>query len=479
VTVATLDSAAAAVGRTAPPHDRPLVCIQGLGFVGAAMAVAVASATINGKPRFNVIGVDLPTPRGQERIDTLNAGGFPVATTDEKLESAMREVHERGNLIATSDQSVFALASACVVDIPLDLDQQSAGPVLATEPFRSAIRTLADHIRGDCLVLVETTVPPGTCERIVAPELAAGFARRGIGATPLVAHCYERVMPGPGYLDSIVNFWRVYAGVTEEAADAAERFLTQIINVSDYPLTRLASTTASETGKLLENSYRATTIAFAEEWGRFAEAVGIDLFEVIDAIRVRPTHSNMREPGFGVGGYCLTKDPLFAWLAARDFLGRPELDFPFCRQAVAVNHRMPLVSLDRVQSMMGGSLVGCRILLLGVSYQAGVGDTRSSPSETFVLAARERGAQVSWHDPMVGDWYEIGETGSVDLPSPEGFDVVVFAVAHRDYQELDLRRWLGDQRPMIFDANRVLTQGQRRQLVELSCRFASIGRGTD
>ena len=117
-------------------------------------------------------------------------------------------------------------------------------------------------------------------------------------------------MPGKNYFDSIVNYWRVYAGIDDESAKKCEKFLKKIINTKDYPLTRLSDTTSSETAKVLENSYRAANIAFIEEWGRFAEDIGIDIFEIIESIRMRPTHSNIRQPGFGVGGYCLTKDPI-------------------------------------------------------------------------------------------------------------------------------------------------------------------------
>ena len=103
----------------------------------------------------------------------------------------------------------------------------------------------------------------------------------------------------------------------------------------------------------MENTFRATTIALMEEWGRFAETVGVDLFEVVDAIRMRPTHANMRTPGFGVGGYCLTKDPLFAKLAASELWDTP-MEFPFSSAAVRTNDEAPLVALDRVRRLLGG-----------------------------------------------------------------------------------------------------------------------------
>lgn len=129
-------------------------------------------------------------------------------------------------------------------------------------------------------------------------------------------------MPGSHYLDSIVNYWRVYSGVTKESADRCMHFLQSVINTEEYPLTQLSSTTASETAKVLENSYRALNIAFMEEWGRFAEEIGINMFEIVEAIRKRPTHANIMKPGFGVGGYCLTKDPLFVKIGAEKFFGK-------------------------------------------------------------------------------------------------------------------------------------------------------------
>jgi nucleotide sugar dehydrogenase len=345
-------------------------------------------------------------------------------------------------------------------------------------PFRAALRSVAEHMKPGSLVIVETTVPPGACARIVAPELAAGLRARGVREDAfLLAHSYERVMPGEDYLASITNFWRVYSGHTRDAADACERFLSQVINVRDYPLTRLASTTASETAKVLENSYRATNIAFIEEWGRFAEAVGIDLFEVITAIRMRPTHSNIRQPGFGVGGYCLTKDPLFPAIAARELFDRPDLAFPFSEMAVAVNARMPLVTVERLQTLCGGTVEGKRVLLLGIAYRQEVADTRYSPAQTFVLEMRRRGARVLVHDPLVTEWPELGMTVPPELPAAGSVDAVVFAVPHRAYRELDLAAWLGDARPILLDANAVLTPAQRRAVAATGRVVHAIGAG--
>lgn len=466
---------ARSVGRDVPTSGRPVVCVQGLGFVGAAMAVAVASAEAGGAPVFDVIGIELPA--GEARVAAINGGRFPMPTTDRKLAEALRAASERGNLVATTDERALALATVVVVNVPLDVADDGERPVARLEPFRNAVRTLGRHLQPGALVVIETTVPPGTCEKVVVAELAeAERERRLPPGSILLAHSPERVMPGERYLESITSFWRVYAGHTEEAADACGRFLAAVVDTDRFALKRLHSTTASETAKVLENSYRATTIAFMEEWGRFAEAVGVDLFEVIDAIRVRPTHSNIRQPGFGVGGYCLTKDPLFGEIAARDLFGLDELRFPFSTQAVAVNREMPLVSLRYLERMLDG-LDGRRILLLGVSYRPDVGDTRDSPSAPFVLRARDRGADVLLHDPLVSRWDELGTDVLTALPSLDGVDAVVLAVPHAAYREIDFTQWLNGDRPVVLDANNVLAARQRAQLGELGCVVASIGRG--
>jgi nucleotide sugar dehydrogenase len=458
---------------------RPVVCVQGLGFVGMAMALATASARRpDGSPAFEVIGVELDNEAGRSRVEAVEEGRLPITTSDPRMETAMAEAVKAGNLKATTDPEAYGSAEVAIVDIGLDITRTDDGPTVDFSGLRAAVRSLAARLPQGALMIVETTVPPGTCATVVAPEIEGVLRERGLPPDSiLLAHAYERVMPGPQYLDSIVNYWRVYAGHTPEAADACERFLSAVVNVDEYPLTRLGSTTASETSKVLENSYRALTIAFMEEWGRFAETAGFDLFEAIDAIRMRPTHANMRQPGFGVGGYCLTKDPLFAEYGARELLGFHELEFPFSEQALEVNDVMPLVTLDKVEELLDG-LAGKRILLLGVSYREGVADTRESPAATFVAEAKRRGAEVVTQDPLVTDMGEgQGDQVLAELPAPDGFDAVVFAVPHSQYAEMDLPEWLGQAKPLVVDASRVLDVEKLRDLAGRGLRLWSIGRG--
>lgn len=465
-------------GVSASPSGRPVVCVQGLGFVGLAMALAVALARdADGLPVYDVAGIDLPTPEGQAKAAAINAGQLPVSSADASMREALDTCRAAGNLVAATDPEAFCLADVALVDVNLDLRVGEAGISVPIPGFVAAVRDLGTRLRPGALVVVESTVPPGTCARVVAPELDRCCAERGLPpGSLLLAHAYERVMPGKDYLDSVRNFWRVYAGHTPQAAEACGAFLSRVVNVRDFPLRRLHSTTASETAKVLENSYRAVNIAFIEEWGRFAEAVGVDLFEVIEAIRVRPTHRDIRQPGLGVGGYCLTKDPLFAKWAATELFDRPDLEFPFSERAVAVNEAMPLGAVRLVERGLGG-LKGRRLLLLGVSYRQDVDDTRCSPSETFAREVTALGARLAVHDPLVRRWREMERDVEAALPPAGDFDAVVFAVPHGFYRTLDMAAWLGKAGPLVVDANNVLDQGQREAARRAGCRVLSIGRG--
>lgn len=462
------------------PATRRTVAVQGLGFVGAAMATAVADARDDARaPLFNVIGIDLPNPEGEARARALNEGRFPIGCEDETLIAAVAKAHDTGNLRASTNAASFAEADVVLIDVNLDIAFTPDGaPTVPMDRFRDAVATVGRYMRPDALVIIETTVPPGTCARVVAPTLADAMRSRGEESDRfLLAHSYERVMPGPDYLSSVVNLWRVYAGHTEAAAEACAAFLSSIINVREFPLRQLKHTTESETAKLLENTYRAVNIALIDEWARFAEAAGVDLFDVIDAIRVRPTHNNIRQPGFGVGGYCLTKDPLFALAGARELLDIDSLTFPLTCGAVEINRNMPLASLALLRSTLGGTLNGRTILLMGASYLPGVDDTRYSASEIFVTRARGEGAQVLVHDPLVRRWRELDIDIPAELPDAGGIDAVVFAVAHQEYRALAPASWLAGATPLILDANNVLRTDQRDAFAAAGCAVRCIGRG--
>jgi UDP-N-acetyl-D-glucosamine dehydrogenase len=297
---------------------KKVVVVQGLGFVGAVMSLVCANALM---ADYAVIGVDLLTPSTYWRIRSLNEGIFPLVADDPLIDKFYRNALKNGNFLATYDPAAYEYADIVIVDVNLDVQKASGvrGELndftVDLTGFKSAIQTIAKNCREDVLLLVETTVPPGTCQKVVKPIMDNSILQRGLSVGRYrLGHSYERVMPGPEYIHSIRSYPRVYSGIDSPSADAVESFLKTIIDTSTCELRRLGSTNATEMAKVLENSYRAANIAFVVEWSRFAEEAGVNLYEIVSAIRVRKTHSNLMLPGIGVGGYCLTKGPLIGQL---------------------------------------------------------------------------------------------------------------------------------------------------------------------
>ena len=317
----------------ASSNRKETVVVQGLGFVGAVMSVVCANADNHD---YAVIGVDRDTPLSRKRIDAFNRGEFPLTADDPKVYEYFDRAQEKGNILATWDQTAYKYADVIIVDVNLDVSKRAKSTYelesysVNLDGFTEAIRTIGQTCKPDALILVETTVPPGTSQNIVKPTIEQELTKRGQPTDQIkIGHSYERVMPGPNYVDSIQSFYRVYSGVDEKSADATEAFLKTIIRTDEYPLTRLEHTNATEMAKVLENAYRAMNIAFVVEWSRLAEEAGVDLYEIVRAIRLRPTHSNLMFPGIGVGGYCLTKDPLLASWSRANQIGRAS-----CRERV-------------------------------------------------------------------------------------------------------------------------------------------------
>ena len=332
-------------------------------------------------------------------------------------------------------------------------------------------------------MLVETTVPPGTSERIVKPIIEEEFKKRGIDIEknpPLVAHSYERVMPGANYVKSIRDFWRVYSGVNEESKKRARKFLDDVLDTVNFPITELGNTNASEMAKVMENSYRATNIALTLEWARFAEKIGVDLFKVRDAIRKRKgTHDNLLRPSLGVGGYCLTKDPVLANWSMKDVFGIDD-ELSIAVNSVNINDTMPTHTIDLIKEEYP-DLKDVNVTVLGVSYLEDVGDTRHSPSYTLVRLLKEYWAEVACHDSYVEFWAEM-ETEKVYnnlnkvLP---GANVVIFAVGHSEYKEIEPEELLKrcGTKPLIIDCSNFLSDETIKQYLDLGCKVKGIGKG--
>lgn len=492
-----------------------VVVVMGLGFVGAVMAAIVADTTdAEGRPTKLVIGCQRPSTRSYWKIQLLNRGVSPVKAEDPEVDPMIaRCVLEKRTLTATHTADCLKLADVVVVDVQCDYAKQDLGNMRTgetdMEALEATLRTIGERIPEDCLVLIETTVAPGTTEFIAWPILKKAFATRGLSATPLLAHSFERVMPGRQYVSSIRDFWRVCSGCDEPARTRVERFLRDVLNTEQFELTVMDRPIESETTKIVENSYRATILAFLNEWSLFAERNGVDLVKVIAAIKMRPTHSNIIFPGPGIGGYCLPKDGGLGYWAYEHILGFEDADqvFKITPTAIDINDTRGLHVATLVRDAlrnMGRHIAGADVLICGASYRQDVGDTRYSGSEVVVRKLTEMGAEMRVHDPYVDHWWEFEAQDTYPAPgrslarffrnqehltalrvqadlaeAARGVEAVILAVPHEPYLDLapeDLVAWAGGPIAVI-DCFGILSDDAIRRYFELGCEVKGLGRG--
>jgi len=492
---------------------REIVVVMGVGFVGAVMAAVVADTEDeNGKPTKFVIGMQRPSIRSFWKIPLLNRGLPPVEAEDPEVAPMIyRCVKEKKTLTATFTYDALKLADVVVVDVQCDYIKDSFGDVRDGQAnmvaLEESLGIIAKRISPETLVLIETTVAPGTTEQVAYPIMRKVFRKRGITSDPLLAHSFERVMPGKNYVTSIRDFWRVCSGINGEASRRVMKFLNEVINTEEYPLTVLDRPIESETAKIVENSYRATILAFLDEWSLFAERNGVDLIKVIDAIKVRPTHSNIIFPGPGIGGYCLPKDGGLGFWAYRHIHGFEDDIFKITPLAIDINDTRALhvaqLTRDALRNM-GRPIAAAEILLLGASYREDVGDTRYSGSELIVRRLTEMGAELHVHDPYVKHWWEFEKQD--EYPSPThslkrffrgqdklkdlrveqdldkalgGTDAVIFAVRHQAYLDLDPDQVVETcGGPIaVVDCFGILDDVKIKRYFELGCEVKGLGRG--
>ncbi len=492
---------------------REIVVVMGVGFVGAVMAAVVAdSVDQKGQPSKFVIGMQRPSPRSYWKIPLLNRGQAPVKAEDPEVDVVIeRCVKDKQTLTASFSYEALTLADAVVVDVQCDYTKEALGNVLeGTVEMRAleeSLKVIAEKIPPHAMVLIETTVPPGTTEYVAYPIMKKAFKARGISEEPVLAHSFERVMPGREYVRSIRDFWRVCSGVNQPSRERVEKFLSEVLNVKEYPLTVLDRPLESETCKIVENSYRATLLAFMDEWSVFAERNGVDIVKVIKAIKMRPTHSNIMFPGPGIGGYCLPKDGGLGVWAYHHLMGFQYPLFKLTPTAIDINDKRALHAAELVRDAlrnMGKIVAACDVAVLGAAYREDVGDTRYSGSELVVRKLAEMGATVKVHDPYVQKWWEFAkqdeypvtnesrkrffrnqeELASLEMTQElaealQGAEAVVLAVRHQEYMDLD-PDWLVGQVGgpcAIVDCFAILDDDKIKRLFELGCEVKGMGRG--
>jgi UDP-N-acetyl-D-glucosamine dehydrogenase len=391
------------------------VGVIGLGYVGLPLAVAFA------REGCDVIAVDLDV----RKVEAIEAGRSYVEDVPSEL---LREVSER--LHATTRYAGLAEADAVLICVPTPLTRNRE-PDLG--PMIGASRALAEVLRADQLVVLESTTYPGTTRELVAPLLEeSGLAA---GRDFHLAFSPERVDPGREDF-TLRNTPKVLGGLTDACAERAEALYASVCD----ELVRVSSPEAAELTKLLENIFRSVNIALVNELAMLTDRMGIDIWEVVEAASSKPYGFMRFDPGPGMGGHCMPVDPFYLSWRAREF----DMATEFIELAGKVNQQMPYHCVAKAQRALndaGRSVKGARIAVLGVSYKSGVGDVRESPALKIITLLRDLGAEIHYHDSHVPVLADFGLSNEPLEDALEDADLVLIVTAHPgvDY-ELVARR---------------------------------------
>jgi UDP-N-acetyl-D-mannosaminuronic acid dehydrogenase len=425
------------------------VVVVGLGYVGLPVACLFAEAG------FPVVGIR----RSQDKVDLINRGICPIEGKEPGLAELVAQVVSEGRLRATTDYSVCRDAQTVLIAVETPVDPETKKP--AYQALRGALVDLGQHLSRGTMVIIESTVAPGTMEQMVKPILEETSGLR-VGADFYLVNCPERVMPGK-LLRNIRTLHRVVGGMSPEAAELAVEFYRPVVQAD---LDAVDCLTA-EVVKAMENTYRDVQIAFANEMALLCEDLGADVWQVRELVNKSPYRA-MHLPGAGVGGHCIPKDPWLLIANANEGFN-PRL-VPAAR---ATNEGMPLHIVDLTVSALqevGKDVAEARVLVMGYAYLENSDDTRNSPSAVLVEQLGRLGAEVVIHDPYVPEY-----RGAL-RERAQGCDVAVVMVRHDEYVKLsprELLTWLDS--PVLVDGRQVFRMEEVRDLTA-AYRVCGVGR---
>jgi UDP-N-acetyl-D-glucosamine dehydrogenase len=369
-----------------------IVAIIGQGYVGRSIAEAAVGAG------HRVVGFDIN----------------PAVVTSLKID---------GDYKGTTDDSLIGDADIVVIAVPTPLDGARKPDLSAV---KAACKTIIENVKKPVLIVNESTSYPGTLRN----EIAA-LIEEASGLGHMYASSPERVDPGNEKWTQ-KNTPRLLAGLTPEATASARKFYSSFCD----QIVEVSSPEVAEAAKLFENTFRQVNIALVNEFAQISNALDIPTREVLDAAATKPFGFMSFQPGPGVGGHCIPVDPSYLAYVAEE----AGVAATFIRYANEVNLAMPAYVVSRVVGDVG-SLKGKKVVVIGVSYKANVSDTREAPAALVIEDLKKHGAEVSWHDPVVGTWN--GQLSS----ELKGFDIAIVVTRHDAVSEATIKA----SAPYVFD----------------------------
>jgi UDP-N-acetyl-D-mannosaminuronic acid dehydrogenase len=438
------------------------ITVIGMGYVGIPCAALLADV-----PDFMVTGLQRRSKRSGWKIEHLNAGKSPFEGDEPGLDELIAKVVARGTFRVTDDVEVLKESDIILIDVQTPTDENH---VPQYDSLKEVSRQIGERIRKGTMVVVESTVAPGTTQNVVQKIIEEHSGMKA-GEDFDLAFAYERVMPGK-LIHNIVNLPRIVGGINPKSAMRAVEMYSKIVKATVHETDILTA----EVSKTIENAYRDVNIAFANEMALVCESLGVNVYEIIALVNELPSRM-MHIPGAGVGGHCLPKD---TWLLRHGLnkYGSQKMEARFISLAREINNQMPIhmaFLIEEVLEKKGVKIQNATVAILGIAYLENSDDTRNTPALTLINTLQEKGAKVVLHDPYVQTW-DLGPQEIVrDLyAAAKGADCLALVTRHKDYNNLDFARLGETMRTRTFVDGRNVYKGE--QVVQYGFEYRAIGK---
>ena len=445
------------------------IAVIGMGYVG--IPAAALFADVEG---FNVVGIQRRSKRSGWKIDYINQGKNPIGGDEPGLSELIKRVVKKGKLRVTDDFSECKDAKVILIDVQTPTDEKGTPYYIS---LKEVSKQVGKNMKKGALLIVESTVAPGTTENIVKPILEKE-SKLKTGKDFFLAFSYERVMVGR-LLNNIINYPRIIGGTDKKSTEKAKKFYKNIVKAKLYPTDSLTA----EVAKVVENTYRDVNIAFANEIALMCESLGIDVFKVRELVNTLPNDPsnpstnpirNMHFPGAGVGGHCLPKDP---WLLKYgvDTYGKFKVKPNILIKSRELNISMPSHMAELLEDALneaGKKLTNAKIAILGVAFLENSDDTRNTPAKPLYEILVKKSAKPMLHDPYVRE-FELPFTKNLNEVLTDA-DAITIVTKHKDYVNLDLQSIKNKIRtPIIVDGRNIY---QKKECENLGFIYKGVGK---
>jgi len=423
-----------------------VVGVVGLGYVGLPLAVEKAKAG------FKTIGFDVQ----DTKVKMVNEGHNYIGDV---VDNDLKELVEKGMLKATTDFSFVKDVDFIAICVPTPLDEHQQPDISYVV---NSTKAVAEHLKKETMVVLESTTYPGTTEELLKPILEEKSGLK-CGEDFYLGFSPERVDPGNAYYKT-KNTPKVVGAIGKDATEVISKMYRAVLGADIY---EVSSPAVAEMEKILENTYRNINIGLVNELAMLCEKMGISLWEVVDAAKTKPYGFQAFYPGPGLGGHCIPLDPYYLDWKAREYGFHTSL----IQASGIINDRMPEYCVERASKMLSmrfkKALNGAKVLVLGVAYKNDIDDYRESPALKVIELLEKEGANVEFYDPYIPEYKYKGEIHKglkeIDAKKVQEADLVMFTAAHSkfDYEMIEKNA------KAIFDTRNAMKNAKNRENIEL------------